>query len=42
MGDALTLNPKLRTMDLSSTTGKGMETWLIYLRELVAQMKESK
>ncbi len=39
MGDALHLNPHLRTMTLSSTTGDGMETWLDYLRELVAKMK---
>jgi len=39
IGDALHLNPLLRTMDLSSTTGQGMEKWLNYLRELVAQKK---
>jgi hydrogenase nickel incorporation protein HypB len=39
MGDALHLNPKLRTMELSSKTGDGMESWLNYLRELVAKMK---
>ncbi|MFW2366457.1 MAG: hydrogenase nickel incorporation protein HypB [Desulforhopalus sp.] len=38
-GDALRLNPELRTMALSSTTGDGMETWLGYLRELVAKKK---
>ncbi len=35
VGDALRLNPKLRTMCLASKTGDGMETWLNYLRELV-------
>lgn len=42
MGDALRLNPKLRTMELSSKTGDGMENWLNYLRELVAKMKAGK
>ncbi|NOR23786.1 MAG: hydrogenase nickel incorporation protein HypB [Desulforhopalus sp.] len=42
MGDALQLNPHLRTMDLSSTTGAGMDNWLNYLRELVKRMKDSK
>ncbi|MGB3211302.1 MAG: hydrogenase nickel incorporation protein HypB [Desulforhopalus sp.] len=40
--DALRLNPNLRTMDLSSTTGVGMDKWLDYLRELVKKMKDSK
>lgn len=35
IGDALSLNPELRTMELSSTTGDGMEIWLDYLRQLV-------
>jgi hydrogenase nickel incorporation protein HypB len=39
IADALHLNPHLRTMDLSATTGEGMITWLNYLRELVAEMK---
>jgi hydrogenase nickel incorporation protein HypB len=39
VADALKLNPNLRTMDLSSTTGTGMDAWLDYLRELVAAMK---
>jgi hydrogenase nickel incorporation protein HypB len=39
VGDALKLNPNLRIMDLSSTTGTGMDGWLEYLRELVATMK---
>ena len=42
IGDGLHLNPDLRTMSLSATTGEGMETWLNYLRELVAKMKEGK
>ena len=41
-GDALQLNPNLRTMDLSSKTGEGMEQWLDYLRDLVRKMKASK
>jgi len=41
-GDALRLNPHLRTMDLSSTTGAGMDNWLNYLRDLVKKMKDSK
>ncbi|MGW8194867.1 MAG: hydrogenase nickel incorporation protein HypB [Desulforhopalus sp.] len=41
-GDALRLNPGLRTMALSSTTGDGMDDWLGYLRTLVAQMKAKK
>lgn len=41
-GDALQLNPHLRTMDLSSTTGSGMEKWLDYLRELVQKMQARK
>lgn len=42
VGDALKLNPNLRTMDLSATTGTGMAGWLAYLRELVAVMKAKK
>ena len=41
-GDALRLNPHLRTMDLSSTSGAGMEKWLDYLRELVHKMRARK
>ncbi len=41
-GDALHLNPQLRTMALSSKTGEGMENWLNYLRELVRKMKAKK
>ncbi|MBW1634920.1 MAG: hydrogenase nickel incorporation protein HypB [Deltaproteobacteria bacterium] len=40
-GDALHLNPRLRTMDLSSTTGEGMDIWLNYLLELVDKMKKN-
>lgn len=39
VGDALRLNPKLKVMELSAKTGDGMESWLNYLRELVAKMK---
>ncbi len=39
VGDALKLNPNLRTMDLSATSGEGMEAWLNYLRELVSARK---
>ena len=39
VGDALKLNPNLRTMDLSATSGEGMDAWLDYLRGLVAAMK---
>ena len=42
LADALRLNPNLRTMELASTTGKGMDAWLDYLRELVAAMKAKK
>lgn len=42
MADALRLNPNLRTMELASTTGEGMDAWLDYLRELVAAMKVKK
>ncbi len=41
-GDALRLNPHLRTMELSSTTGAGMDKWLDYLRELVKKMNSAK
>jgi hydrogenase nickel incorporation protein HypB len=41
-GDALRLNPNLRTMELASPTGEGMDKWLDYLRELVAAMKARK
>lgn len=42
VGDALSLNPQLRTMELSSTTGEGMEAWLTYLRDLVKGMQLKK
>jgi hydrogenase nickel incorporation protein HypB len=41
-GDALRLNPQLKTMNLSSKTGEGMEQWLDYLRDLVKTMKAAK
>lgn len=41
-GDALHLNPHLRTMALSATTGEGMATWLDYLRKLVVRGKENR
>ncbi len=37
--EALHINPRLRVMELSSTTGEGFEAWLDYLRELVREMK---
>jgi hydrogenase nickel incorporation protein HypB len=40
--EALRLNPQLRTMNLSSKTGEGMEQWLDYLRDLVKKMKAAK
>ncbi|MDH3329808.1 MAG: hydrogenase nickel incorporation protein HypB [Desulfobulbaceae bacterium] len=33
--EALKLNPKLKILELSSTTEKGFEDWLDYLRQLV-------
>ena len=35
--EALSLNPALQVMDFSSTTGKGFDAWLDYLRELVGK-----
>ncbi len=35
ISDAKKINPQLITMQLSSTTGEGMEAWLDYLRGLV-------
>ncbi len=32
--DALQLNPNLQVMDLSATSGEGMEQWLNYLRKV--------
>jgi hydrogenase nickel incorporation protein HypB len=42
IGDALHLNPQLKTMSLSSKTGEGMEAWLDYLRQLVADKRAGK
>ena len=39
--EALGLNPALTIMDFSSTTGKGFDAWLDYLRTLVAKKKIS-
>lgn len=41
-GEALKTNPKLRVMELSSTTGDGFDAWLDYLREMVREMKAKK
>jgi len=41
-GDALHLNPRLRTMNLSATSGEGMDVWLDYLLELVKTTKREK
>ncbi len=41
-GEALKSNPKLRVMELSATTGDGLEAWLDYLREMVREMKAKK
>ncbi len=35
VADAMALNPNLRTMEISATSGTGMEGWLDYLRQLV-------
>lgn len=37
--DAKKINPHLITMQLSATTGDGMETWLNYLRDLVKKAR---
>jgi hydrogenase nickel incorporation protein HypB len=37
--EALSLNPGLKVMDFSSTTGEGFDVWLDYLRKLVAEVK---
>jgi hydrogenase nickel incorporation protein HypB len=39
-GDALRLNPKLKVLDFSATSGEGFEVWLDYLRDLVAAFKK--
>ncbi len=38
--EALTLNPALKVMDFSSTTGEGFDSWLDYLRALVKEKKQ--
>jgi hydrogenase nickel incorporation protein HypB len=38
--DALHLNPKLKVLEFSSTTGEGFDSWLNYLRELVADFRQ--
>lgn len=38
--DALHLNPKLKVLEFSSTTGEGFDKWLTYLRELVAEFRQ--
>jgi hydrogenase nickel incorporation protein HypB len=38
--DALQLNPKLKVLEFSSTTGEGFDSWLNYLRELVADFRQ--
>ena len=40
--EALSLNPALKVMDFSSTTGEGFDEWLDYLRDLVKSVKEQK
>ncbi len=39
-GDALLLNPKLKILAFSATSGEGFEAWLDYLRNLVAEFKK--
>ncbi|PIE74030.1 MAG: hydrogenase accessory protein HypB [Deltaproteobacteria bacterium] len=40
--EALQINPQLRIIECSATTGEGFETWLDYLRELVKSKKTDK
>lgn len=40
--EALHINPGMRVIELSSTTGEGFEGWLDYLRELVKARKNAK
>lgn len=37
--EALHINPKMKVLELSSTTGEGMESWFDYLRALVKNKK---
>ncbi len=39
IADARKINPDLKVMELSSTTGKGMDAWLDFLRKLVGKIK---
>jgi hydrogenase nickel incorporation protein HypB len=40
IADALHLNPKLTVFTFSAKTGEGFESWLTYLRQLVADMRK--
>lgn len=40
--EALELNPSLRVMAFSATSGAGFDAWLDYLRDLVKKVKEKK
>ena len=40
--EALQINPKLRVIECSSTTGQGFAEWLDYLRELVKNKRSTK
>jgi hydrogenase nickel incorporation protein HypB len=40
--DAKKINPHLRTMELCSTSGEGMDAWLSYLREMVKKFAVAK
>ncbi|WP_163336249.1 hydrogenase nickel incorporation protein HypB [Desulfopila sp. IMCC35008] len=37
--EALQINPKMKVLELASTTGEGMDSWFDYLRELVKNKK---
>lgn len=38
--EALQLNPKLKVLDFSSTTGEGFDNWLNFLREITAKVRK--
>jgi hydrogenase nickel incorporation protein HypB len=40
--EALTLNPALKVMAFSATTGDGFEVWLNYLRALIAEARDKR
>ncbi len=40
--EALELNPSLKVMAFSATSGVGFDAWLDYLRDLVKTLKEKK